>query len=141
MSAPATPLRAGAAGAAAAAGASRGFATAIPGADATVTRSGVDYRRLETTFDPEVLFQFNQEHGSTPHNFIPEGPVREHLGKVATGEGVSQPACCHLRTGGSVHQPLQPFSPAWFHLTPRARCLELRLALRDVLPSLLALID
>ena len=44
-------MRAGAAGAAATAAASR----------------------LETTFDLEVLFQFNQEHGST-----------QHLGKVAT---------------------------------------------------------
>ena len=102
MSAPATPLRAGAAGAAAAAGASRGFATAIPGADATVTRSGVDYRRLETTFDPEVLFQFNQEHGSTPHNFIPEGPVREHLGKVATGETLVWGAFCEGELAGFI---------------------------------------
>lgn len=47
---------------------------------------GVEYRQIERTYDPERLFQFNKTHGSTPHNFIPEGPVREHLGKIATGE-------------------------------------------------------
>ena len=39
-------------------------------------------------FDSEVLFQFNKTHGSTPHNFIPDGPVREHLRKLATGKTV-----------------------------------------------------
>jgi len=66
---------------------------------------GIDYRLLERSFDPEVLFKFNKEFGelrsfgnpctlrlirffsgSTPHNFIPDGPVKEHLGKVKSGE-------------------------------------------------------
>jgi len=48
----------------------------------------IEYRQVESTYDPETLFQFNKTYGSTPHNFIPEGPVREHLGKIATGETV-----------------------------------------------------
>jgi len=47
---------------------------------------GIDYRRIESTHCPETLFQFNKTYGSTPHNFIPDGPVREHFGKIATGE-------------------------------------------------------
>jgi len=47
---------------------------------------GITYRAIERTYDPERLFQFNKTHGSTPHNFIPDGPVREHLGRIATGE-------------------------------------------------------
>lgn len=47
---------------------------------------GIEYRQLESTFDPEVLFEFNKTHGSTPLNFIPDGPVREHLNKIKTGE-------------------------------------------------------
>jgi anhydro-N-acetylmuramic acid kinase len=49
---------------------------------------GITYRQIEKSFDSDVLYQFNKEHGSTPHNFIPDGPVREHLSKVATGETV-----------------------------------------------------
>jgi ribosomal protein S18 acetylase RimI-like enzyme len=50
------------------------------------TVKGITYRLIERSYDPEALFQFNKTHGSTPHNFIPDGPVREHLGKIATGE-------------------------------------------------------
>jgi GNAT superfamily N-acetyltransferase len=52
----------------------------------TWTYKGITYRALERTYDPEALFQFNKTYGSTPHNFIPDGPVREHFGKIATGE-------------------------------------------------------
>lgn len=47
---------------------------------------GIEYRQVEPSYDAERLFQFNKTYGSTPHNFIPDGPVREHLGKIATGE-------------------------------------------------------
>jgi len=49
------------------------------------TIDGVVYRLLERSFDSEVLFQFNKTHGSTPLNFIPDGPVREHLGGIKDG--------------------------------------------------------
>lgn len=52
----------------------------------TWSLDGIEYRRLEPGHDPEALFQFNKEHGSTPLNFIPDGPVREHFGRLATGE-------------------------------------------------------
>ena len=63
---------------------------------------GVEYKLLDRGTDPEKLFQFNKTYGtgfaatlkfcltvvagSTPHNFIPDAPVREHFAKVATGE-------------------------------------------------------
>lgn len=46
---------------------------------------GIEYREIEWTYDSEKLFQFNKKHGSTPHNFIPDGPVREHFSKISTG--------------------------------------------------------
>ena len=50
--------------------------------------NGIEYRRLERAFDPVTLYEFNVLHGSTPHNFIPEGPVRDHLSKLKTGEAI-----------------------------------------------------
>jgi anhydro-N-acetylmuramic acid kinase len=47
---------------------------------------GIEYRQLEKDFSSDELFDFNKKHGSTPHNFIPDGPVRDHLAKIATGE-------------------------------------------------------
>lgn len=47
---------------------------------------GIEYRQLEKDFPSSELFDFNKTHGSTPHNFIPDAPVREHLSKLATGE-------------------------------------------------------
>jgi hypothetical protein len=47
---------------------------------------GIEYRRLAADHDPEALFAFNKEHGSTPLNFIPDEPVRAHFGRLATGE-------------------------------------------------------
>jgi ribosomal protein S18 acetylase RimI-like enzyme len=47
---------------------------------------GIEYRRLDPDYDPEALFAFNKEHGSTPLNFIPDEPVREHFRRLATGE-------------------------------------------------------
>eukprot|EP00658_Telonema_sp_P-2_P060418 TRINITY_DN4933_c0_g1_i11.p1 TRINITY_DN4933_c0_g1~~TRINITY_DN4933_c0_g1_i11.p1 ORF type:complete len:198 (+),score=32.34 TRINITY_DN4933_c0_g1_i11:174-767(+) len=38
----------------------------------------VRYAQL-VDYSVDELFAFNQTHGSTPHNFIPAGPVREHL--------------------------------------------------------------
>jgi hypothetical protein len=34
-------------------------------------RSGISYALLPPDYDPEVLFEFNKKHGSTPLNFIP----------------------------------------------------------------------
>ena len=51
-------------------------------------RDGIEYRALERSFDPETLFAFNKEHGSSPLNFIPDEPVRKHFSKLATGETV-----------------------------------------------------
>lgn len=45
-------------------------------------------KRLPPSFCVDTLFEFNKTHGSTPHNFIPDEPVREHLGKLPTGETV-----------------------------------------------------
>jgi GNAT superfamily N-acetyltransferase len=46
---------------------------------------GIEYRRLEQDYPWEELFEFNKLHGSTPHNFIPDAPVRAHLSQLATG--------------------------------------------------------
>ena len=50
------------------------------------TLQGVDYKLLDRDFSPDELFDFNKTYGSSPLNFIPDAPVREHLGKIATGE-------------------------------------------------------
>ena len=55
---------------------------------ASRTVNGISYLQLPASFDTEALFAFNKEHGSTPHNFIPDGPVREHLGKLGSGETI-----------------------------------------------------
>lgn len=55
-------------------------------ASASLVKDGIEYRQLEPTFDADALFDFNVTHGSTPHNFIPEEPVRAHLSRLATGE-------------------------------------------------------
>ena len=47
-------------------------------------RSGITYKQLPRDFNPNTLFEFNKKHGSTPLNYIPEGPVKEHFGKVIT---------------------------------------------------------
>ena len=52
----------------------------------TWSRNGISYRQLESSFDSDVLFEFNKKHGSTPHNFIPDEPVKKHFSKLATGE-------------------------------------------------------
>lgn len=54
----------------------------------SMVKDGIHYRQLEKDFDPNFLYDFNTKHGSTPHNFIPEAPVREHLSKLSTGETV-----------------------------------------------------
>jgi len=46
---------------------------------------GISYCILENNFDFERLLSFNQQHGSSPMNFIPEEPVRDHLSKLASG--------------------------------------------------------
>jgi hypothetical protein len=46
---------------------------------------GIEYRQLEKNYPFEELFEFNKLHGSTPHNFIPDGPVHAHLSQLATG--------------------------------------------------------
>merc|ERR1719265_1784932 len=63
------------------------LAPAAPAAVLASSREakGVTYRLLERGVDAEALFAFNKTHGSTPYNFIPDGPVREHLGKLASG--------------------------------------------------------
>ncbi len=68
-------------------GIDRSFSTsAVPTPTGSWTRNGIEYRLLPRDFDPEALFEFNKLHGSTPHNFIPDEPVRAHFNKVATGE-------------------------------------------------------
>jgi GNAT superfamily N-acetyltransferase len=53
----------------------------------TIVIDGIEYRRLERTFDPEALFVFNKTHGSSPHNFMPEDePIRAHFAGLSTGE-------------------------------------------------------
>ena len=52
-------------------------------------KNGIHYRQLERSYDPAALYDFNVTHGSTPHNFIPEAPVRAHLSKLTTGETVA----------------------------------------------------
>lgn len=49
-------------------------------------RNGITYHRLESTYDPQILFDFNKAHGTSPYNFIPDEPVKTHFAKLATGE-------------------------------------------------------
>lgn len=49
------------------------------------TRNGVVYRRLPSDFSSEELFQFNKTHGTSPLNFIPDGPVKEHFNGITSG--------------------------------------------------------
>lgn len=49
---------------------------------------GIEYKKLERTFDWNTLFAFNKEFGATPLNFIPDEPVMKHLSNIATGETV-----------------------------------------------------
>jgi len=60
----------------------RAFSTGVQAAREVVCK------RLPATFPVDTLFEFNKTHGSTPHNFIPDGPVREHLSKIETGETI-----------------------------------------------------
>merc|ERR1719424_575374 len=55
---------------------------------AALVKDGIQYRQIPKDYDPNKLYDFNVTHGSTPHNFIPEEPVRAHLSKLATGETV-----------------------------------------------------
>ena len=55
---------------------------------AALVRDGVAYRQLDKSHDPNALYDFNVTYGSTPHNFIPEAPVRAHFSKVASGETI-----------------------------------------------------
>ena len=64
----------------------RAFSTKAKDLGPTWVRNGITYRRLESTYDPQVLFDFNKTHGTTPHNFIPDEPVKAHFAKLATGE-------------------------------------------------------
>mmetsp|Transcript_7002 Transcript_7002/g.14571 ORF Transcript_7002/g.14571 Transcript_7002/m.14571 type:complete len:706 (+) Transcript_7002:178-2295(+) len=64
----------------------RSFSTSASDLGPTWVRNGITYRRLESTYDPQVLFDFNKTHGTSPHNFIPDEPVKAHLAKLATGE-------------------------------------------------------
>ena len=46
------------------------------------TDKGVYFASLPRTFSAETLFKFNKTHGSSPLNYIPDGPVREHFDQV-----------------------------------------------------------
>ena len=48
------------------------------------TLNGITYRVLDSTFDPEVLFAFNKQHGSSPLNFIPDEPVKVMITRTHT---------------------------------------------------------
>ena len=50
------------------------------------TAHGIQYSLLPRDHSVDELFDFNKTYGTSPLNFIPDEPVREHLGKVATGE-------------------------------------------------------
>ena len=52
----------------------------------TWSRNGILYRMVERGYDPEALFAFNKEHGTSPLNFIPDEPVRAHFGRLKSGE-------------------------------------------------------
>lgn len=43
----------------------------------------IEFRQL-VGYSVDELFAFNKKFGSTPHNFIPDGPVREHLASPNT---------------------------------------------------------
>jgi len=64
----------------------RAFSTSAAPTTPVWERNGITYRVLERDFDPEVLFDFNKEHGTSPLNFIPDEPVKAHFAKLATGE-------------------------------------------------------
>lgn len=54
----------------------RAFSTSAAPATPVWERNGITYRVLERDFDPDVLFDFNKEHGTSPLNFIPDEPVK-----------------------------------------------------------------
>jgi 1,6-anhydro-N-acetylmuramate kinase len=72
----------------------------MPGGSRVI--NGVEYRRLEPSFDSEELFAFNKEHGSTPLNFIPDEAVRAHLARIATGETIVWAAFCEGELAGFI---------------------------------------
>ena len=58
-----------------------------PGRVARV-ESTVDIQKGRSYFDSNVLFEFNKAYGSSPLNFIPDEPVKEHLSKLKTGQTI-----------------------------------------------------
>ena len=80
----------------------RGMASAAAMPGGTRVINGVEYRRLEQSYDSEALFAFNKEHGSTPLNFIPDDAVRAHLGRIATGETIVWAAFCEGELAGFI---------------------------------------
>merc|ERR1711907_236283 len=53
------------------------------GRRALATMAQIEFRQL-VGYSVDELFAFNKKFGSTPHNFIPDGPVREHLASPNT---------------------------------------------------------
>merc|ERR1711934_226973 len=53
------------------------------GATAPAMATQIEFKQL-VGYSVDELFSFNKKFGSTPHNFIPDGPVREHLASPNT---------------------------------------------------------
>lgn len=70
----------------------------------TWVRNRITYRRLSTSYDPQILFDFNKTHGTSPHNFIPDESVKAHFAKIFTGETIvtSFPIQTSKRTGNHM---------------------------------------
>ena len=66
----------------------RNFTSTTTPIDNEWSVKGLKYKRIDPNFDSNILFQFNKTYGSTPLNFIPDEPVKEHLAKIKTGETI-----------------------------------------------------
>ena len=66
----------------------RSYASTTPVESREWKVNGLTYKRVDPTFDSNVLFEFNKAYGSSPLNFIPDEPVKEHFSKLKTGQTI-----------------------------------------------------
>ena len=81
----------------------------------TITHPPTNYdvRRVPPSYSLDVLFTFNKTHGTTPHNHIPDGPVREHLKKIATGKAFAWGAFSQSNSSLMGFVTLEPGGEYW----------------------------
>ena len=64
----------------------KAMSSAASSAVSTWTYKDIDYMMLGKDYDVDSLFEFNKKYGTSPLNFIPDEPVKEHLSKIKSGE-------------------------------------------------------